>query len=223
MLYISYIHREHVEPQVTGIASKIMRKIRGHGRGNVVFTWKDFHDLGPRGSVDQALARLANAGKLRRVARGMYDLPRTSKLLRGLAPANVDAVIAAVQRHDGVTIKPDDLAAANALGLTTAVPVQPRYRTSGGRRTIKVGNRTIKLRPAGRKLDAWLDTPASLPIQALLFLGEKSADDPTVVSALRNRLSSDAKRALMDDCRYRPDWMQSVIEKVVDGDQARST
>lgn len=200
-----------------------MKKVRGHGRGNVVFTWKDFQDLGARGSIDQALARLAHAGKLRRVARGMYDLPRTSKLLRGPAPASTDAVLDAIRRHDQVSIRPDDIAAANALGLTTAVPTQPHYRTSGGRRTIKVGNRTIKLRPAGRKLDPWLDTPASVLMQALHFLGEKSADDPTVVKALRNRLSSDAKRALADDRRYRPAWMTSVIEKVLDDDQAGST
>lgn len=220
MPYISYIYIGSIGVQVSGLASKILRIVRGHGRGHMVFTWKDFQSLGARGSVDQALARLVHAGKLRRVARGMYDLPRDSKLLRGPAPADTDAVIDAIQRHDGVTIRPDDLAAANALGLTTAVPVQPRYRTSGGRRTIKVGNRTIKLRPAGRKLDPWLDSPASVPMQALLFLGEKSADDPVVVKMLRNRLSSAQKRALADEARYRPDWMRAVIEKVLDGDQA---
>ena len=208
---------------MSGVADKIMRRVRGHGRGNIVFTWKDFQDLGARGSLDQALARLVHAGKLRRVARGMYDLPRPSKLLRGPAPASTDAVLDAIRRHDHVSIRPDDIAAANALGLTTAVPVQPRYRTSGGRRTIKVGNRTIKLRPAGRKLDHWLDTPAAVPMQALLFLGEKSADDPALVKALRNQLSSDAKRALADHRRYHPDWMTSVIEKVVNDDQTRGT
>lgn len=207
---------------MSGIASKIMNRARGHGKGNMVFTWKDFQDLGPRGSVDQALARLAHAGKVRRVARGMYDLPRTSTLLRGAVPVATEAVIDAIRRHDQVTIKPHDMAAANALGLTTAVLVQPLYRTSGGRRTIRVGNRTIRLRPAGRKLDPWLDTPASLPIQALMFLGEKAADDPAVVRALRNQLSSDAKKALADDRRYRPDWVRTVIEKVLDDDQARS-
>ena len=96
-----------------GIASKIMKRVRGHGSGTIVFTWKDFQDFGARGSVDQALARLVHAGKLRRVARGMYDLPRASKLLRGPAPANTDAVLDAVRRHDQVSIKPDDIAAAN--------------------------------------------------------------------------------------------------------------
>jgi hypothetical protein len=212
-----------VEAQVTGVAAKIMKRVNGHGRGNMVFTWKDFQDLGARGTVDQALARLVHGGKLRRVARGMYDLPRSSKLLRGPAPPSTDAVLDAIRRHDQVNIRPDNIAAANALGLSTAVPVQPHYRTSGGRRTIKIGGRTIKLRPAGRKLGDWLDTPAAVPMQALLFLGERSASDPSVVRALRNRLSSDAKRALADDHRYRPDWMRPVIEKVLHDDQTRST
>jgi hypothetical protein len=211
-----------MEAQVTGVAAKIMKRVNGHGRGNMVFTWKDFQDLAARGTVDQALARLAHSGKLRRVARGMYDLPRSSKLLRGPAPPSTDAILDAIRRHDQVSIRPDDIAAANALGLTTAVPVQTRYRTSGGRRTIKVGNRTIKLRPAGRKLDPWLDTPAAVPMQALLYLGPQSAQDSSVVTTLRNRLSSDAKRALADDHRYRPDWMRPVIEKVLHDDQARS-
>lgn len=192
---------------MAGIASKIMRKVRGHGRGNLVFTWKDFQDFGARGSVDQALARLANAGKLRRVARGMYDLPRDSKLLRGPAPANTDAVIDAVQRHDGVTIKPDDLAAANAFGLTTAVLVQPRYRTSGGRRTIKVGKSTIKLWPAGRKLESWLDTPAAPIVQALVWLHDRKLDhDDNAIAKLRDRSTPAAREALARGLHTLPGW-----------------
>jgi hypothetical protein len=213
--YISYMSDVVGRPQVSGVADKIMHRVRGHGKGNMVFTWKDFQDFGARGTIDQALSRLAHAGDLRRVARGMYDLPRSSKLLKGPAPANTDAVLDAVRRHDHVSIRPDDIAAANALGLTTAVPVQTRYRTTGGRRNIKVGNRTLQLRPAGRKLDAWLDTPAAVPVQAMYFLGHKAADTPTLVTTLRNRLSSDVKRALADDNRYKPSWMQDVIEKVV--------
>lgn len=200
---------------MSGVSSKIMKRVRGHGRGDMVFTWKDFDDLGSRGAVDVALCRLVKAGKLRRVGRGMYDLPRISKLLRGPAPANTDAILDAISRHDGVSIRPDHVAAANALGLTTAVPVQPRYRTSGGRRNIKIGDATIELRPAGQKLDEWLDTPGAVPIQALLFLGRDSADNPSIVRALRDRLSPAAKRSLADSRRYRPLWMQPVIDEIV--------
>jgi Family of unknown function (DUF6088) len=181
----------------------------------MVFTWKDFQDLGSRGAIDQALSRLTKTGKIRRVAQGMYDLPRTSRLLRGPAPASTEAVIAAVQRHDHAHIRPDHLAAANALGLTTAVLVQPRYRTTGGRRNIKLGNTTLQLKPAGQKLTDWIDTAAAVPIQALLFLGRDSVDNPQIVRAMRDQLSPDAKEALADDSRYRPQWMQQLISEAV--------
>ena len=59
---------------MSSIADKIMKRVRRHGRGVRVYTPKDFLDLvarsGTRAAVDQALARLARAGTLRRVGRG---------------------------------------------------------------------------------------------------------------------------------------------------------
>lgn len=46
-----------------------------------IFSVADFLDLGPRPTVDQALSRLARQGKINRVRRGLYELPRTGKLL----------------------------------------------------------------------------------------------------------------------------------------------
>jgi predicted transcriptional regulator of viral defense system len=78
MRYISYRKDATMDHQASGLSRKIMKRVRGHGRGDMVFTWKDFKDLGTRGSIDVALHRLAKVGKLRRVGRGMYDLPPAS-------------------------------------------------------------------------------------------------------------------------------------------------
>ena len=43
---------------MSSLATKIMRRINGHGRGNWVCTPKDFLDLGNRAAVDRALSRL---------------------------------------------------------------------------------------------------------------------------------------------------------------------
>ena len=45
-----------------------------------VWTPTDFADLGPRDTVDKALQRMARSDEIRRVERGLYDKPRTSKL-----------------------------------------------------------------------------------------------------------------------------------------------
>ncbi len=40
----------------------------------------DFLDLGLRDAVDQALSRMTATGDIRRVTRGLYDLPRLNTL-----------------------------------------------------------------------------------------------------------------------------------------------
>lgn len=64
---------------------KIKRRIIGKGRG-AVFTPADFLDLGSRASVDQTLSRLTDQGVIRRLARGIYDYPKTSPRLGRLSP-----------------------------------------------------------------------------------------------------------------------------------------
>ena len=135
---------------MAGIAGKIMKRVRSHGRGKWVGTPKDFLDLGSRAAVDQALSRLVTAGQLRRVGRGLYDMPRISGVLKRPAPASIDAAIAAVTRRDNVRIMPDGLVAANLLGLTNAVPAKAGYVTDGATKTIKIDGRTIRGKPAAR-------------------------------------------------------------------------
>jgi hypothetical protein len=55
----------------------ILDRIRASGRGKV-FASKDFLDLGSREAVDQALSRLARAGEIQRLGRGLYHYPRTN-------------------------------------------------------------------------------------------------------------------------------------------------
>ncbi|MDE0236531.1 MAG: DUF6088 family protein, partial [bacterium] len=107
---------------MTTTADKIMKRVSAHGRGKWACSPTDFLDLGSREAVAQALSRLVKAGKLRRIGHGLYDMPRFSDVLNRPAPANVDAVVSALERRDGIQTMPDGLVAANQLGLTNAVP-----------------------------------------------------------------------------------------------------
>lgn len=196
-----------------GTTAKILLEMLSKHDLGRVFTPKDFNSITPA-DAQKTLARLAASGAIRRVSRGMYDVPRMSKLLGKPAPPSVDQIIAAVQRRDRVHIKPDDLAAANALGLTTAVLARPQYRTSGKRRIIRVGKTKIELRPAGHTLRAWIDTPAAIAIQALLFLGPEASKRAHVVLTMRRNLQPEAKKALSDMQKYRPRWMDCVIKQI---------
>lgn len=199
---------------MTGIAYKIMKRVRSRGRGKWVCSPKDFLDLGSRAAVDQALSRLAAAGQLRRVGRGLYDMPRISGILNRPAPANIDAAIAAIARRDNIRIMPDGLLAANQLGLTNAVPAKASYVTDGATKTVKIDGWTIRLRHAGPSVMHWAGRPAAPVVQALRWLGPRAAADARVVATLKRRLPDAVKRDLIRNSRYLPGWAMPIARSL---------
>ena len=63
-----------------------------------VWTPFDFLDLGKRDAIDKILQRLVNANVLRRIDRGLYDLPIKNKLTKRMTAPDYRHVIAAISR-----------------------------------------------------------------------------------------------------------------------------
>ena len=83
-----------------------------------------------------------------RICQGIYVRPIETRF--GLRPPAVEKVIEALAELWGETIVPCGGAAANFLGLTTQIPVQSVYLTSGPSRRLKLGALTVHLRHAPR-------------------------------------------------------------------------
>src|ERR1700693_5394248 len=126
------------------IDSMILAAINGRGRG-AVFVPADFLALGSREAVDIALHRLARKGTIRRLARGVYDFPKTHPILGALSPS-ADTVARALGGRDRPRPQPAGAYAANALGLSEQVPAKAVFLTDGPSRTVKIGPTTIQLR-----------------------------------------------------------------------------
>ena len=199
---------------MTRVADKIMKRVNAHGRGRWVCTPKDFLDLGGRQAIDQALSRLVKAGRLRRAGRGLYDLPRTSGVLKRPAPVDLDAAIAALARRDGIRIMPDGATAAHGLGLTNAVPAKVSYTTDGASRTVTIDGRTIRFRHAGPRVMRWAGRPAAPVAQALRWLGPDAAADARVVSVLKRRLPDAVKRDLYINGLDLPGWALPLVRDI---------
>jgi hypothetical protein len=199
---------------MTSLVDKIIRRVRGYGRGSRVFTPKDFLDLGSRAAVDQALSRFVKMGQLRRIKRGLYDFPRWSGILNRLAPPNIEAAVEAVVRRDGIQVMPDGIVAANNLGLTNAVPAKASYLTSGSTRTLKIGDRTVRFQHASPWLMAWVGHPSAPVVQALHWLGKDIASSVTVVEALKSKICDDMKQDLIKAIDLLPIWMATIVRKI---------
>ena len=195
---------------IPSVPDRIMSRARGIGRGGV-FTPSDFLDVAARAAVDQALSRLVKNGKLRRLARGLYDFPKVHPKLGPLSPA-LDDVAQALARETGSQVQISGARAANALGLTTQVPARSTYLTDGPSRRVVLGKRVVDLRHASPKHLIAPGSAAGTVVQALRHVGHVRAAD--VVQIAARRLSANDKKTLASSAVLAPEWMRSTLVSI---------
>lgn len=189
------------------VPDRIMRRARATGRGSV-FTPTDFLDVAGRAAVDQALSRLVKGGRLRRLARGLYDYPKVHPKLGALSPAP-DDIARALARETGSQAQIAGAHAANALGLSMQVPAKSLYLTDGPSRRIVLGKRVVDLRHASPKHLIAPGSPAGTVVQALRHVGPVRAAD--VAQVATRRLSASDKKVLASNAVQAPAWMRPTL------------
>lgn len=186
------------------IDGQVQSRIASRGPGAVV-TRADFDDLGSPSAVHQALSRAVRAGRLRRLAQGVYELPRSDEDF-GLAPPDLDRVLAAVCGRDVVRLVPSGAHAANVLGVSTQVPMRLTFLTDGPGRRLRIGRHEVVLRRASPRQLAPAGRMSATVIQALRWIGREHIDAKTL-RTIRARLNARERRELLADRRYAPAWV----------------
>jgi hypothetical protein len=195
------------------ICDRILKRVRGSGRGTV-FTWKDFADFGTAAAVRQALSRLVKRGKIRRVARGIYDFPRTITSLGIEVAPSADAVALAVARADGAKLQISGAQAANALGLSTQVPARTVFLSDGPSHHIRIGQQSIELRHAPPVQMVGAGKISGLVVSALSHLGPSDVHDADI-NRLQRLLSDDDKKQLRHVTKRTLPWMQPFLNRII--------
>jgi hypothetical protein len=194
-----------------------------------VWTPVDFLDLGNRDAIDKTLQRLVQAGRLRRIDRGLYDAPRINNLTKRPAVADYRQIIDALARRDQLRMLIDGLTAANDLGLTTAVPAHVVIHTDARRRSIRLDNLVIQFKQAAPSKLYWAGRPAMRLVQALRWLKDTLPTDRDRILAQLSVILNDRRhgKALLDDLRAGvgtlPAWMQAIIREVLKSGMASSS
>ncbi len=189
---------------------QIMNQAAGLPEGTLLCPSALLH-LGNRAAIYKALSRLARSGRLIRVYRGIYVRPIQTRF--GSHPPAVEKVIASLSTLWGETIVPCGGAAANALGLTTQVPMQPVYLTSGPNRQLRFGRLTVRLRHAPRWQLAAPQRPAGIAVRALSWLGPGEVG--AHLDVIRHKFSAEDHQELAASCAVMPPWMAEPVSAMV--------
>lgn len=196
------------------VESKIRTRVQKAGCGSV-FVPGDFAALGNRQSVDFALHRLVKQGVLRRLARGIYDYPKSHPQL-GLLSPSIEAVAGALAGRDKLRLQPSAAYAANLLHLSEQVPARVVFLTDGASRRIKIGAREIVLRRTTPKAMAAAGRMSGLVIQGLKHLGRQHVTMERI-APLRTLLKEHDRQQLKEDVDLAPAWMQPFLLSVAEG------
>jgi hypothetical protein len=173
------------------------------------FTPTAFLECGTRASVDQTLSRLVKAGSIERVTRGVFVRPEVSRFVGKVMPEPLK-VAETVAKTTGAVVQIHGAEAARRLELTTQVPTQSVFVTSGPSKRIRVGKMEIRLLHVCQRKLALAGRPAGLALAAMWYLGKKEVT-PALVEKIRRKLGSSEFEVLKSATSSMPAWMSDAI------------
>jgi len=141
------------------------------------------------------------------VGRGIYVLPVESRF--GTRAPSTIKMVEGLANQRGETIVSHGAAAANALGLTTQVPMRAVYLTSGPNRRLKLGAQVVELRHAPIWQLIFPGRAAGEVVRALAWLGPEKAAE--AIRKLRVKFPSSELEEVASARSRLPTWMAKEI------------
>jgi hypothetical protein len=183
--------------------------------GNILFP-TDFRGHGSQAAIKMALSRAVRAGKVRRLAQGIYFIPFIDPVLGELIPS-AEGVAEQLAEKEKVRIRPAGAFALHKLGLTTQVPTRLVYLTDGHPRKLKIGKATIEFKattPKKMALTGEISGPLILALEELDLDKLDSATEKKILTLLQLEDPS----LLHQDLRLAPgkvyDYLSSLMKQI---------
>lgn len=194
------------------VHSYIEKAIANKEKGSLFFP-SDFRGIGTDVAVKQALSRLTRKGVIKRLAQGIYYIPKIDPVLGEVKPG-ADEVIYMVALKEKVKIKPAGAFALHQLGLTTQVPTKRVYITDGVDRQFSLGKLKVKFKRTTPKKLERKGKISSLVIQAVEELGVDNIDK-VIASKMKTLLQKENPEILKHDLRITSIKVSDYIVKLM--------
>lgn len=187
----------------------LIARLIHQGAGHV-YTPKDFLELGSYEAVRKAFQRLEKEGRLRRLLRGVYELPKESVLLQGPAAPDPDEIARAIARSHGWTLIPSGNTALNLLGLSTQIPARWEYFSDGPAKTYAWDGGSLAFQRRAIRETSVLSPKTALIVQALKALGRERVD-AAVLKRLGGQLDTKQLQQAIAETRYATTWVHETL------------
>ena len=178
-------------------------------KGDIFFI-SDFTELGNYEAVRKSLQRLTKDDSIKRIAKGIYFLPKKHKLLGVIYP-HAEQIAKAIAKRDKARIIATGSTALNLLGLSTQIPLKVVFLTDGSARKIKVGNQTIQFKKTNPKNLSIEHRLSNLIIQALKEIGEKNVTIEQIDKIQMIIEESNERKMINENLKNAPVWIRKIM------------
>jgi hypothetical protein len=173
------------------------------------FTVASLNKLASYANNRQVLSRLVKSGEITRAARGIFVRPKEVPYLGKVLPESRE-IAETIGQISGEHISTHGAEAARILQLSTQVPMQPIFYTTGNTRHIKLGNQKIILKHISAKKLVKPGTIVGLAISALWYLGKNNVNSSTI-KKIKQQLQPEQFAELLECSSQMPAWMSNLF------------
>ena len=163
--------------------------------------------------VGQILSSLSKQEVIHHLSRGVYVKAIETRF--GLLYPSMEKIVEAIAKRDCAQVIPTGAAAQNYLGISTQVPMNYVFLTSGSTRKITIDGRTITFRHAALKNFAIKNRYTSLIVQVLKEYGEGKVPEELLKPIQVLILKHPEPDTIKEDLAAMPSWIRRIFIKTL--------
>ena len=181
-------------------------------QNNYVFISKDFISDVDYETVRKTLSRLCEKSEIKKISRGYYYKPIYLSIINDYSRPNIDSYAKAIARNMNWKIFPTGNTALNEFGLSTQVPSNYSYISSGRTISYEVDKIVILFtHRSSRETDFSYIT--GTVIQALKAIGQDNITDE-IINKISSRLLKEEKRIILLESKNSSAWIYEMIKLI---------
>lgn len=162
-------------------------------------------------NVRQVLSRLVKSGEIMRVTRGIYVRPKEVPYLGKVLPG-AEEIVKTITKQTGEVIAIHGAEAAHRLNLSTQVPMQTIFYTTGNSRRIKLGKLEILLKHISPSKLVRPGTITCMVISALWYLGKNELTSE-IIQKVEQRIKPEEFSEVLKHIGHMPSWMAESFKQ----------
>lgn len=193
----------------SAVIDKVKSRI-SHSKFGEVFFVSSFPEYDVE-YVTKLLSILEKEGTITRISKGVYVKARKTRF--GILYPSASELVREIAKRDKAAVIATGDTAANQLGLSTQVPMNSTFLTTGSSRKLTLGKRTVTLKHGAPKNFAFKGKLIQDIVQALRSIGEQNLTPENERQIAKLLAESSEKETIEHDLRLAPVWMRNIINR----------